>query len=94
MLETFTADTLEEGDRLTVRTEGSEPIELEVIEIRSVGGDALERQPFSILFRGPAEPFLAQGTVPLEHPELGRFALFLVPIGPDEAGMRYEAILT
>jgi hypothetical protein len=30
----------------------------------------------------------------MEHPEIGVFELFLVPIGPDEKGLRYEAIFT
>jgi hypothetical protein len=31
---------------------------------------------------------------PVEHDRLGRFELFLVPVGPDHIGMRYEAIFT
>jgi len=30
----------------------------------------------------------------MEHPGIGTFELFLVPIGPDEKGLRYEAIFT
>ena len=52
------------------------------------------RAPFSIVFRGPATPILPQRIYRLEHPALGTFDLFLVPIGPDECGMRYEAIFT
>lgn len=50
------------------------------------------RAPFSLLFRGPMEPIMPQRIYTLEHPELGRFDLFLVPIGPDGTGMRYEAV--
>lgn len=50
------------------------------------------RQPFSLVFRGPLRPLLAQRIWPLEHPALGRLEIFLVPIGPDATGMRYEAI--
>ncbi len=50
------------------------------------------RRPFSLIFRGPRAPVLPQRTWPLEHPTLGRLEIFLVPIGPDGAGMRYEAI--
>ncbi len=35
---------------------------------------------------------LGQGTFDLEHDQIGSFALFLVPIGPDAEGMRYEAV--
>jgi hypothetical protein len=30
----------------------------------------------------------------MEHAAIGTFELFLVPIGPDREGMRYEAIFT
>jgi hypothetical protein len=50
------------------------------------------RAPFSIVLRGPQHPVLSQRTYPVEHAEIGKFELFLVPIGPDLTGMRYEAI--
>jgi hypothetical protein len=30
----------------------------------------------------------------LSHDELGRFELFLVPLGPDQGGMRFEAVIS
>ena len=44
------------------------------------------------LFRGPMTPLLPQRIYPLEHAQLGVFELFLVPIGPDQHGMCYEAV--
>jgi hypothetical protein len=52
------------------------------------------RTPFRLIFRGPREVFFSQGILALEHAELGRLEIFLVPIGPDAQGMRYEAIFT
>lgn len=52
------------------------------------------RQPFSLLFRGPPEPLLPQGLYRMNHRQLGDLELFLVPIGPDRQGMRYEAVFT
>ena len=52
------------------------------------------RQPFSLMFRGPRQPWLPQGTYPIRHQELGTFDLFVVPLGPDEHGMRYQAIFS
>ena len=52
----------------------------------------MERRQFSLLFRGPVDPFLSQGTYRLDHAELGALDIFLVPIGPDAEGMRYEAV--
>ena len=76
-----------------------EPLVLELVEAVDLGGHSVtasprpgERSPFSIVFRGPAEPMLAQRTHRIEHERLGAFELFLVPIGRDSSGMRYEAV--
>ena len=58
--------------------------------------DAVDRIPFSLEFRAAEgeAPQLEQQIVQLRHAELGEFALFLVPLGPDAAGMRYEAVIS
>ena len=53
---------------------------------------ALEQ--FSLLFRGPVSPVMQQCTAKLEHEKLGSLELFLVPLGPDEKGMRYQAVFS
>lgn len=35
-----------------------------------------------------------QGIHRVEHEQLGSLEIFLVPLGPDQQGMRYEAIFT
>lgn len=55
------------------------------------GPDGTVRQQFSLLFRGPGDPQLGQGTWALDHDMMGEIALFLVPIGSDAEGPRYEA---
>ncbi len=49
-------------------------------------------EQFAIVFRGPAETSLTQGTHRLEHEDMGEFALFLVPVGSDAEGLLYEAV--
>lgn len=49
------------------------------------------RQPFSAFFRLKRGTALPQGTYHVWHARLGRFELFIVPVGP-EAGI-YEAVL-
>jgi hypothetical protein len=50
-------------------------------------------RPFSLVFRGPMEPILQQQIYRLECKGLAEpLDLFLVPIGPDASGMRYEAV--
>lgn len=52
------------------------------------------RTPFSLEFRDEAQNHVPQQTVRMEHPELGAFDVFIVPLGPAPEGMRYEAIFT
>ena len=57
------------------------------------GAGRLSRQ-FSLVWRGPPGARLEQRIYAVHHPALGAFDLFLVPIGPDGEGMRYEAVFT
>jgi hypothetical protein len=52
------------------------------------------RHPFTLAFRGPAEPALAQGTYALQAPDAERLEIFIVPVGRDEAGTEYEAVFS
>ncbi len=52
------------------------------------------RAPFSLVFRSPPGAPLPQHIYRVQHDELGALDLFLVPIGPDEEGMRYEAVFS
>lgn len=92
--ETF-APYLSQGFRLESER-GS--LELELVEAKSLASgspDPERREPFSLLFRGPAEPVLPQSIRRLEHAELGSLEFFLVPVGPDGAGrMLYEAVFS
>jgi hypothetical protein len=77
--------------KFQVRIETGPSVELtliEVSELKMLPG----QEHFSILFRGPGEVFLSQGTFLVEHEDLGRFALFVVPISQDEQGYYYEAV--
>jgi hypothetical protein len=74
--------------------ERSMPVELlDVVIHRLGGGTALgRRESFSLLFRGPTSFRVPQRIYTLEHAVLGSLEIFLVPIGPDDQGMRYEAV--
>lgn len=63
--------------------------ELELAEITDSSNAQLEQ--FSLTFLGAAFPWLPQGSYTLVDEEKREYELFLVPIGPDAAGMRYEA---
>jgi hypothetical protein len=55
-------------------------------------GQGETRAPFSILLHGPLEHVLPQRVWPLDHDELGRLEMFLVPLGPEGEAMRYQAV--
>ena len=102
MLESFTLSTFSDrlGQTFRVCPPSSDPLEIELINATDLGpkpkapqGTPVKRQSsFSLLFRGPMEPILPQKMYPFEHPELGKFDLFIVPVGPDQAGQVYEAV--
>ena len=72
--------------------EGAETVAAELIDVSEVGERASGRTPFSIVLRTPLRPVLPQSIYTIEHPHLGTLAIFIVPIGPDAVGMRYEAV--
>ncbi|MBB4663767.1 DUF6916 family protein [Conexibacter arvalis] len=84
------------GEPFAVRAEGQIELTLVLTEACTLRDAASgeRRAPFSLAFRGPEAPLLAQQIVPLEHPVLGRLDLFLVPLGVDADGARYEAVFT
>jgi hypothetical protein len=99
MLEDFTIDTFSGriGERFRISERGSAVVEAELTEATAAGAGESpraggDRLPFSVVFRGPLEPILPQRIYRFEHDALGAFDLFIVPIGPDEAGMQYEAV--
>ena len=97
MVEDFTVSTFSElvGSPFSLRLDDGSALELELVDATpapSHPGEARERAPFSIVFRGPTEPVLPQRIYPLENETLGAFELFIVPVGPDESGMQYEAV--
>jgi hypothetical protein len=49
-------------------------------------------ETFSLLFWSRSDVKLPQGTYSLEHPALGEFALFIVPVDRANPGQLYEAV--
>ncbi len=101
MAETLTVDDfaghLDEPFAIDLGTDfpGLEPLVLTLIKAEPIetSQDLEERRaPFSLVFRGPGEPVLTQRIYALDNETLGRLEIFLVPIGPVDEGMRYEAV--
>ena len=83
------AENLNTKFRIPQQSSSAAEIELvEVTEARSTS----RLQQFSLFFRGPLESFLPQGTYHVEHERLGSLDLFIVPVGKEQDGFRYEAV--
>jgi hypothetical protein len=71
-----------------------EPLALVLESVTTLADRPGGRDPFSLIFRGPPEPVLPQSIYPLEHARLGSLEIFIVPLGVDPGGARYEAIFS
>jgi len=78
-----------------VEVSAAAAVDLELVEVKDYmknAGDQEGMERFSVFFKGPGKPFLLQRTYSLSNQEMGQIDLFLVPIGPDGDGFRYEAV--
>jgi hypothetical protein len=75
---------------------GDAPAQIELVleSVTRLGDRPGGREPFSLLFRGPPQPALAQAIHRLEHASLGVLEIFVVPLAPAGDASRYEAIFT
>lgn len=80
-----------------VFTDGTLELTLGAVELQGTRAarpdlPGLRTEPFSLYFLGPLRPVLPQRTWELNHPVLGPLGVFLVPLGPKEGRMHYEAV--
>ena len=81
------------GETFRVAESGADLVLTEAAGFSVPGAGAGPRKaPFSLFFRGPKQPVLPQRIWALENEALGHLEIFLVPLGPDAEGMRYEAV--
>lgn len=77
-------------------TAGTETLDLVLAEVRDLGVRATaqgQQDNYSLLFRSPVrDRYAPQAVYRLDHAGVGPLEVFLVPLGPDAEGMRYEAI--
>ncbi|OXM85710.1 DUF6916 family protein [Paenibacillus rigui] len=66
---------------------GAVILRLETIEELAIRSDV---EQFSLLLKGPLDPFLPQQMYRLQHEQLGELDLFVVPIGREQDGFKYE----
>lgn len=49
---------------------------------------------YELVFRGPADPVLAQATYRMTHATLGLLEIFVVPLSRDPEGTTYQAVFS
>ncbi len=92
----LTADTFAPhiGEQFRVDP-GAEPaFDLTLVEVSEDTQQGAPRRPFCVVFRGGPQLPQPQRVYRLEHDALGPLEIFLVPIGPDAQGQRYEAVFS
>jgi hypothetical protein len=78
------------GETFTLSTPAG-VLNLVLAEVEDVGqGQA--RRAFSLRFVGPGQPILPQAIYRFDNPALGSLDIFLVPLGPKDGGIQYEAV--
>jgi hypothetical protein len=71
------------------------PLQLTLASVSGYGQrQGGHREAYSLLFLGPPQPVLPQRIYRLSHDGLGELDIFLVPVGPHENEMGYEAVFT
>jgi hypothetical protein len=89
------------GSAFVVRRADAPSVALEMTQARRQPVSSLDaadapdahHEKFSLLFRGPQSAALTQNTYAFEHSHIGRFEMFIVPVGvKDESHVCYEAI--
>lgn len=81
------------NSRFRVRAGDGIGVELELIEaVRDAAAAGGHADTFSLLFNGPVHPMLSQRIHRFEHDAVGRFDLFIVPVGCNPGGIQYQAI--
>lgn len=81
-------------ERFRIDTVDHASFDVELVDVSENGTPGPARTQFSLTFRGGPTPPVPQRICRLEHAQMGRLDLFLVPIGPDADGQRYEAVFT
>jgi hypothetical protein len=93
MMETLHLDSFSEhvNTKFRINTDTSTVIEMELIEATDEETTP-KQERFSLIFRGPEQPYLPQGTYRIEHDKMETLNLFLVPIGKEDDCFHYQAV--
>jgi hypothetical protein len=81
--------------KFRVALDAETSVDLELTEVKGYMSKHHEQtgmERFSLYFNGPTEPLLPQKLYPFVHDEMGEFEIFIVPLGKNDTGFRYESV--
>lgn len=85
-------------DEFVLRTDDGQQATVRLVGVTPLKGARQEREPFSLLFRGPGEAHFPQQTFTLTHDRTGALPIFMVPVGregePASGPLLYQAIFS
>lgn len=79
------------GSTFRIHRSPARPLSVKLVSATRLPSEAGES--FSLIFRGHGNAKLGQETYTLEHPRLGEFPLFLVPVGAPVKGQDFQAVV-
>ena len=96
---TLTKDTFDniKDKSFEISFNSEEVSNCKLIEVKGINSSTLtegQPEPFSLVFETQSDLIYDQNTYMVKNAELEEFPIFLVPIGADENGVRYEAVFT
>jgi hypothetical protein len=82
------------GERFRLALNPQESLDVTLVEvhIHKYAPPNQKRRGFSLTFQSAFPKAAPQATYTLAHDEMGTLELFLVPVGPKDGGMCYEAV--
>ena len=82
------------GEVFKVQEHPLKVVDMTLVEVSPLPGEVgiHSEWSFSLLFAASTEIQLQQETYQVNHPKLGDFPLFLVPMGMDKRSPKYEAV--
>jgi hypothetical protein len=90
---TKSAFAAETGTAFRFRGASAAGAVLALADVQSLPHGPVDEHRFSLAFTGPSGRRLGQDTYSVDHKTLGRFDMFIVPVGPPGGTPVYEAVV-
>lgn len=84
----------QESDGITCSVHLKDGRTVELTQIRFTDNSTEHVDSFSVVFEGPADPVLEQGTYQVDHPKAETGPVFLVPLHGHTGRPRYELVVS